>query len=388
MIKKIRFFAATLVLTIVAALQVHAQVTTSSMSGRVTDEEGPVIGATVVATHVPSGTTYGTVTNTEGRFSLNGMRVGGPYKVEISYIGYGKFVAENITLSLGETYALNVELREEAVTLGEVVVSAQRTRFSSEKTGASTNVSTSQIENMPKMTRSITDIAKLSPYASGMSIAAGDGRSTNFTIDGANFNNNFGLSDRLPGGGNPISLDAIEEVQVVVAPYDVRQTNFIGGGINAITKSGTNTFKGSAYTYYYNQDLRGNKIGDIDFGERAEESKEIYGMTLGGPIIKNKLFFFVNGEYEKRPGQVVTWRPSPNGVADPDKSLSRVSVADMERVKNHLLENYGYDPGSYTDYPGDETNMKLLARIDWNINTKNKLSLRYNYTKHSLPLQI
>ena len=382
MIKKIRFFAVALIMMAAMVLQVEAQVTTSSMSGRVTDKEGPVIGATVLATHVPSGTTYGTVTNTEGRFSLNGMRVGGPYRVEVSYIGYGKFVAENITLSLGETYALNVELREEAVTLGEVVVSALRTRFPSEKTGASMNVSTSQIENMPKMTRSITDITKLSPYASGMSIAAGDGRSTNFTIDGANFNNNFGLSDRLPGGGNPISLDAIEEVQVVVAPYDVRQTNFIGGGINAITKSGTNTFKGSAYTYYYNQDLRGNKIGDIDFGERAEESKEIYGMTLGGPIIKNKLFFFINGEYEKRPGQVVTWRPSPNGVADPDNSLSRVSVADMDRVKNHLLENYGYDPGSYTDYPGDETNMKLLARIDWNINTKNKLSLRYNYTKN------
>ncbi len=156
--------------------------------------------------------------------------------------------------------------------------------------------------SMPTINRSISDIARISPFANGMGFAGGDGRSTNFTVDGANFNNNFGLSSSLPGGGNPISLDAIEEIQVVIAPFDVRQTNFIGGGINAITKSGTNTFKGSAYTYFTNQNLRGNKIGDVDFGERDEESRNVYGVTLGGPIIKNKLFFFVNGEYELQSG--------------------------------------------------------------------------------------
>lgn len=380
MVKKLKFLA--VALTLMMATVMQAQVTTSSMSGRVTDAEGAVIGATVVATHVPSGTTYGTVTNMEGRYNLNGMRVGGPYTVEVSYIGYGDNIAENITLSLGDNYLHNVVLTEESLTLEEVTVTAQRTRFTTEKTGAVTNINNENISSMPTISRSLTDITRLSPYASGMSIAAGDGRSSNFTVDGANFNNNFGLSSSLPGGGNPISLDAIEELQVVVAPYDLRQTNFIGGGVNAITKSGTNTFKGSAYTYYYDQDLRGNKINGIDLGDRQEESRNVYGFTLGGPIIKNKLFFFVNGEMEKKPGQVVTWRPSENGVADTDLQLSRASVADMERVKQHLIQNYGYDPGSYTDYPGDESNRKLMARIDWNINQAHRLSLRYNHTKN------
>jgi len=381
MVKKMRFLAVALSLLLATVL--NAQVTTSSMSGRVTDAEGAVIGATVVAMHVPSGTTYGTVTNMEGRYNLNGMRVGGPYSVEVSYIGYGTSTTENITLSLGDNFLHNVSLTEETVALGEVLVTAKRTRFTSEKTGASTNINNDQLSSMPSVDRSITDITRLSPYASGMSIAAGDGRSTNFTVDGANFNNNFGLSSALPGGGNPISLDAIEEIQVVVAPFDLRQTNFIGGGVNAITKSGTNTFKGSAYTYLYNQDMRGNKIGDVDFGDRSEESKSVYGFTLGGPIIKNKLFFFVNGEMEKRPGQVVTWRASENGVANPEQQLSRASISDMERVKKHLIDNYGYDPGSYTDYPGDESNRKLLARIDWNINNSHRFSMRYNHTMNT-----
>ena len=380
MVKKMKFLAVVFFLMLTTVIQ--AQVTTSSMSGSVTDNEGAVIGATVIATHVPSGTTYGTVTNMEGRYNLNGMRVGGPYTVEVSYIGYGTNTANNITLSLGENYAHNVVLTEQATTLDELVVTAGPiTKFTTEKTGAATNINNRKIENMPSINRSMTDITRLSPYASGMSIAAGDGRSTNFTIDGANFNNNFGLSSALPGGGNPISLDAIEEVQVVVAPFDVRQTNFIGGGVNAITKSGTNSFKGSAYTYYYNQDMRGDMI-DTTKVKVPEESKQIYGLILGGPIIKNKLFFFVNAEMEKRPGQVVTWRPSTNGVADTKKSESRTSISDMDRVKKHLIDNYGYDPGSYNDYPGDESNRKILARIDWNMTDKHRLSLRYNYTKN------
>ena len=168
------------------------------------------------------------------------------------------------------------------------------------------------MNSIPTISRSISDIARISPYANGMSFAGGDGRSTNFTVDGANFNNKtFGLKPSLPGGGNPISLDAIEEVQVVIAPFDVRQTNFIGAGINAITKSGTDQFKGSAYHYFTNQDMRGNKIQLPVLGEdRDESSKKIYGVTLGGPIIKNKLFFFVNGEYELRP----VHRLSPGGL--------------------------------------------------------------------------
>ncbi|WP_262910891.1 carboxypeptidase regulatory-like domain-containing protein [Parabacteroides distasonis] len=238
------------VLSFLFVIPTQAQVTTASMSGTVMFQDEPVIGATVLAVHEPSGTNYGTITNVDGRFSLQGMRTGGPYKVTISYVGYQSAVYSGITLQLGENYNLNVKLKESSETLDEIVITAAKTKFNTEKTGATTNISSSQITSLPTINRSISDIARLSPYASDMSFAGGDGRSTNFTVDGANFNNNFGLSDNLPGGGNPISMDAIEEVQVVIAPFDVRQTNFIGGGINAITKSGTNTFKGSAYTYF------------------------------------------------------------------------------------------------------------------------------------------
>ena len=362
----------------------QAQVTTSSMSGKVVDANGmDLIGATIIATHTPSGSQYGTITGTDGRFNIQGMRPGGPYQVEVTFIGYTKGTYKDITLFLAENFELDASLAESTVALEEVVVvGAKTSAFQTGKTGASTNISSSQINSMPTISRSISDISQLSPYANGLSFAGGDGRSTNFTVDGANFNNNFGLSSSLPGGGNPISIDAIQEIQVVIAPFDVRQTNFIGGGINAITKSGTNSFKGSAYTYLTNQNLRGNQIGDVDFGDRVEESTNLYGFTLGGPIMKNKLFFFVNGEYELRPGQVVTYRPSEDGVANTDLSLSRASVSDMEAVKNHLINNYGYDPGSYTEYPADKSNRKLLARVDWNINAANKLSLRYNYTKN------
>jgi hypothetical protein len=363
---------------------IYAQVTTSGMSGRVLDtNNSPLPGATIVAVHEPSGSQYGTSTNTEGRFNLQGMRTGGPYLVQVSFIGYSKESYSDIILYLGETFILEAVLTEGAIEIGELmVVGRKASAFQTDKTGATTNISNQQLNAMPTISRSIQDIARISPFANGMGFAGGDGRSTNFTVDGANFNNNFGLSDNLPGGGNPISLDAIEEMQVVIAPFDVRQTNFIGGGINAITKSGTNTFRGSAYSYFNNQNMRGNKLGDVDFGERDKESRRIYGATLGGPIIKNKLYFFVNGEYELRPGQVVSWRPSEDGNANTDLMLSRTSASDMQRVRQHLIDNYGYDPGSYSDYPADESNRKLLARIDWNINNANKLSVRYNHTKN------
>ena len=380
MTKRFQFLLTSLVILFTSGMM--AQVTTASINGRVTDAQGTIMGATVIATHTPSGTVYGGVTNDEGRFNLPGMRVGGPYTVEVSYIGYGKNTTNNITIGLGAAYLHNVVLTEENVSLDEVVLSARRSKFSADKTGATTNISNEQISSMPTINRSISDIARISPYANGMSMAGGDGRSTNFTVDGANFNNNFGLSSSLPGGGNPISINAIEEIQVVVSPFDVRQTNFIGGGINAITKSGTNKFKGSVYGFYNNQEMRGNRINEMDLGERNEESTKTFGVTLGGPIIKNKLFFFVNAESVVEPGQVVNWRPSEDGVANLDQYLSRTSIADMERVKQHLLDNYGYNPGSYTDYPADETNKKLLARIDWNINDANKLSFRYNYVKN------
>lgn len=377
--KRILFTFALLVAVVCTAM---AQVTTSALSGKVAmaaDGE-PVIGATVQAVHEPSGTRYTTVTNVDGRYAIQGMRVGGPYKVSVSYIGYNKKEFTGITLQLGETYNLNAKMSEDASQLEEVVVSAHASKFAGEKTGTSTNISQVQMQTIPTISRSISDLARLSPYANGMSFAGGDGRSTNFTLDGANLNNNFGLTSGLPGGGNPISMDAIDEMQVVVSPFDVRQTNFIGGGINAVTKSGTNTFKGSAYIYYNNENMHGNRVANTDLGERGTNRSTTYGFTLGGPIVKDKLFFFANAEYTTIPAVANRWAPSDNGKANLDQYISRTTKNDLDRVSKFLKEKYGYDPGSYTDWGADEHNLKLLGRLDWNINNNHHLALRFNHT--------
>ena len=370
-------------IALVAGVVANAQVTTSSIAGRVVDNDGPVAGAAVIATHTPSGTVYGVVTNAEGRYTINGMRTGGPYSVEVSCLGYQSVTYTDVTLQLAETFSLNASLKEDSQMLSEaLVIAAPKSKFTAEKTGAATNISSEQITSLPTVSRSITDITKLSPYGgNGMTFAGADGRTANFTVDGANFNNNFGLSSNLPGGNSPISIDAIEEVQVVISPYDVRQTNFIGGGVNAITKSGTNTFKGSAYVYHKNENLGGDTIdGEQIGGARAKNRSTTYGFTLGGPIVKNKLFFFVNAELTKSPTVVNRWRGSEDGVAVPDSYISRTTLDDLKKVSEFVKNKYGYDTGSWTDYPADESNTKLLARLDWNINDKNKLALRYNYT--------
>lgn len=372
------------VLLIAIVQAVLAQVTTSALTGKVTlgNTNESVIGATIQVVHVPSGTRYATVTNADGRYTIQGMRVGGPYTIKVSYIGYQPTEISNVTLQLGETYNQNFKMAEDASILGEVVISGKGSKFTAEKTGASTNINNTQIMNMPTINRSITDIARLSPYSNGMSFAGGDGRSSNFTLDGANLNNNFGLSDKLPGGGSPISMDAIDEVQVTIAPYDVRQTNFIGGGVNAITKSGTNTFKGTAYIYYNNENMHGNRVDNEDLGERGKNGTTTYGFTFGGPIIKDKLFFFTNAEYSKSPNIVNRWQASEDGKADATNYISRVPKSDLERVKQFLITKYGFNPGSYTDFPAEDNNLKLLGRVDWNINNDHHLAVRYNYTRN------
>ena len=371
-------------IAMLAGTLVYAQVTTSSMNGRVTDEKGePVVGAAVVATHEPSGTVYGAIVNQNGQYTINGMRAGGPYKVEVSSVGYNSLLFKDVTLQLAETYNLSATLKESTEFLEQVVViGTAKSKFSNERTGAATNIDNSQIAALPTVSRSITDVTRLSPYGgNGMSFAGADGRTANFTVDGANFNNNFGLSEKLPGGGSPISIDAIEEMQVVISPFDVRQTNFIGGGVNAITKSGTNTFKGTAYVYHKNENLRGDAIGGEQItGARAKDRTTTYGFTLGGPIVKNKLFFFVNYEYVKAPTIANRWRGSEDGKEDANNYISRTKLSDLQKVSDFVKDKYGYDTGSYTNFPTDESNQKILARIDWNINDKNHLAVRYNYT--------
>ena len=371
-----------------AGVVAFAQVTTSSLGGRIVDQNGEaVIGAAVVATHEPSGTVYGVVTNADGRYTIQGMRPGGPYKVEITCLGYRDVQYTNVTLSLAETYNLDVKVADDAEMLeGTVVVASPTSKFASlEKMGAATNISSSQLQELPTVSRSVTDVLKLSPYGgNGTSFAGVSGRFSNFTVDGANMNYNFGLStSSLPGGGNPISIDAIEEMQVVVSPYDVRQSNFTGGGVNAITKSGTNTFKGTAYVYHRNENMHGNRIDNVELSERAIDRKTTYGFTFGGPIVKNKLFFFVNAEKSVIPTTVNRWKTSADGVGDKDRNITRVKTSEAKTMADFLDKTYDYNVGSYSDYPADESNIKFLARLDWNINQNNHLALRYNYTNNT-----
>ncbi len=374
------FFVTAFTLSVTA----FSQVTTSSFNGFIVDSDGqPVPGAVVAATHTPSGTSYFAAANNEGRVAINGMRAGGPYSVEVSCLGYQTVTYTDITLKLAETYTLRATLSEDTELLSEaIVISTTSSKFITEQSGVATNIRNEQITAMPNISRSIADFTRLSPYGgNGMSIAGTDGRTANFTVDGANFNNNFGLSENLPGGGTPISIDAIEEMQLVVSPFDIRQTNFIGGGLNAITKSGTNQFKGSAYVYHTNEFLRGDTVDGTQLsGVRDKDRNTTFGVTLGGPIVKNKLFFFVNFDYSIIPTVVDRWKASDDGVADASSYIARPSKSDMQKVYDHLMNNYSYDAGSYTNYPANTTNMKLLARIDWNINDKNHLALRYNYT--------
>ena len=370
-------------------LTISAQITNSALSGKVTmqDTKEEVIGATVQAVHDPSGTKYAAITNGDGRVNIQGMRNGGPYTVTVSYIGYDTRTFKDIYLQLGETYNLNVVISENANELAEVVVSGKASKFAAEKTGASTNINNRTIQELPTVSRSIGDIAKLSPYYGGSnSFAGGSGRMANFTLDGANMNNNFGLNSNLPGGGNPVSMDAIDEVQMVVAPFDVRQSNFIGGGINAVTKSGTNTFKGTAYFYYTSEDLHGNRVDGVQNAEPNPAEEKTYGFTLGGPIIKDKLFFFANYERVETENIPTYWHPdtdgSTGGEGDQKTYTSRTTVADMNMISNFVRDKYGYDTGSAVGYPGGITNNKYLARIDWNITQNHHLAVRFNHTNN------
>ena len=359
----------------------NGQVTTSGISGKVTAEGELLIGATVQAVHEPSGTTYGTVTNADGRYSLQGMRTGGPYTVEVSYVGFQKAVYKSITLQLGETYLLDVKLTE-SLSLDEVVVTASKAAlFNSQKTGAAQNFNKSQIQATPSVSRSIFDVTKMNPLgvntASGMSFAGSSNKYNSFQIDGITNNDVFGLSSSGTNGGqagaNPISLEAIEEIQVVIAPYDVRQGGFTGGGINAITKSGTNTFHGSAYWYYNNENFYGKTPGK-DAKERkklGDQSSATYGFTLGGPIVKDKLFFFAN--YER----VKETYPSSNNIGSTESNLD---VKEVDQIVNKISQlTGGYNAGGYGPQDIDTYSNKILTRLDWNINEQNKFTVRYSF---------
>ncbi len=362
--------------------------TTSGLTGRIVDSKGAALpGATVLAIHEPSGTQYGALTNNEGFFNIQGMRPGGPYKIEVSFIGFSKKTFTEISLLLGEAYTLKTELTESASELGEViVVGARPSAFGTEKMGATTNINKADMALIPTMNRNLSDYTKLSPYSTGAGYVGREAYNTNVTVDGANFNNNFGLSGtNMPGvSGEPISMEAIEEIQIAVAPFDVTQSNFTGAGVNAITKSGTNQFRGSVYGFYRDTTMVGKKIRDKRL-KVSQSSKSAYGFTLGGPIIKNKLFFFLSAEKESTltPGNTLLAMEPGRDATDLNVN-SRVQAADLQTFSQLLKSKYNYETGRYESWGGDdEFNNKILARIDWNISKNHKFSFRYNYSESS-----
>lgn len=354
-------------------------VTTASVNGIVSDSKGTIPGATVTITHMPTGTTYSTVSRGDGRFNLPNLRVGGPYTFKVSFIGYNTFVLENINLSIGQDQKIDARIESNTTALKEVTISASGSKvINSSRTGARETVSRSQIENLPTISRSLSDFTSLTPSANGLNFGGRSSTFNNLTVDGALFNNSFGLSGTLGGQtkSQPISLDAIDQIQVDIAPFDVRQGNFTGAGINTVVKSGTNTFKGTVYDYIRSTGLTGYKAGDVTINKTPFTYRQT-GVSLGGPIIKNKLFFFVSGEEERIQTPANTYVASGSGSAG---QTSNVTSATLDAL-TAALAKYGYNPGPYQNYNFATYSNKVTAKLDWNINKNNVLSAKYFYLK-------
>ena len=362
-------------MALVAAMTATAQSTTASLSGFVMDDKGePLVGAVVVATHTPTETIYGAVTDINGAYRLQGLRVGAPYTVEFSFVGYNTQKYDNIALALGENQQINTTLNS---TLNIDVVVVKAKGFTDSRTGTGEVFHRDLIERTPTVSRSIDDITRLAPQAmiskdGGISIAGTNSRYNSFQIDGTASNDMYGLTSTGTNGGlagaNPIPLDAISDIQVVTAPFDVRQGGFSGGGINAITKSGTNTFSGTAYAYYNDHNFYGRS--PLNDEKLAEQRTQIYGVSLGGAIVKNKLFFFLNGEFD------LDSSPSSYFVGD---SGCNISESDAKVIAERFHALTGYDGGGYGKQILKKRTGSLIARLDWNINSRNNLSLRYNF---------
>jgi hypothetical protein len=383
------FFALMITLS---SVQVFAQTTTAAISGTVLDEKGEGLpGANIIAIHEPTGSRYGAATRADGRFNIVNMRVGGPYKVTVSFVGYKDNVKTGINLSLGQDLRINAKLEVAEAQLEEVkVVAARSSVINSGRTGAATTVGNKQVTTLPTLNRSLTDFARLDPRSSGgLSFAGRNGLYNNITVDGAFFNNSFGLNNTIGGqaGAQPISVDAIDQFQVNIAPFDVRQGMATGANINVVTKSGTNDWSGSAYRFTRSQELVGTKVRGTDLVDPATGklpigqnfSVEQIGGRVGGAIIKNKLFVFASFEKEDvtEPGTTFIANRLPAGTALPS-NVSAVRADDLDKLKAFLKEKFNYDPGEYENYSRLSQSTKFNARLDWNISDKHKLNIKYN----------
>ena len=384
----LRSFVAAFVAMFVSVVA-FAQVTTASIAGRVSDSEGVVAGAAVIATHTPSGTNYYTITDKAGAYRVNAVVPGGPYTVKVEMLGYRTVEFTGVYAPLGEVLTLNANLDVEALGLEAAVFTADglESGMNINRAGVGTSISEKTMSALPTVNRSMNDVMKLTPQAAsttnGLAVGGGNYRSSYVTVDGAAFNNAFGIGSNLPAGGSPISLDALEQMSVNITPFDVRHSGFTGGAINAVTKSGTNEWHASVYNYYNSNHLKGNKVGEEEVSV-SESLNNTTGVTLGGPIIKNKLFFFVNFEYsaDVTPGSSYRVRDNEEQKWGNGTSYVRPTRAFMEEVKSYLAEKYNYDPGRYEGYSLSTPDWKVMARLDWNINSDHKFNLRYSYTKN------
>jgi len=389
MLRKLLFLLVVSLLTTSALL---AQVTTSSISGVVKDQAGQnLAGASITAVHQPSGTRYTTITQSGGQFTIANMRTGGPYQITITYVGMRTQTLNDIYLQLGEATVINGNLESTEGTLQNVVVTGARRNnvLNANRTGAVTNIGTREINRLPTISRSINDFTRITPQANGQAIGGGNNRQNFITVDGSDFNNTFGIGGNLPAGGNPISLDAVEEISVSIAPYDVRQANFVGSSINTVTRSGTNQINGSVYTFFRNENQRGNTVKGQDFLLQRENYSQ-WGVRVGGPIIKNKLFFFLNYETEKRtsPGQqrFAATATTGTGSYGSAPNIARPTATELDAIRDYLLKTYNYETGPYQGYDFVSDQVKMLARIDWNISDKHRLTARYNQVEGKTPL--
>jgi outer membrane receptor protein involved in Fe transport len=374
-----------LILFLCLSVLSFAQVTTSNIKGLVLDQTSePLPGANVLAIHTPTGTKYGAATNFDGRFNLLNLRVGGPYTVTVSYVGYKDRTFKNVYLTLGKTQNVDVTLSEDSEQLDAVVIQGTggTGTFGSDRTGAETSVGSRELTRLPTISRSQSDFTRLEPTASGGSVGGRNDQFNNFSLDGAIFNNPFGLDAATPGGqtgAQPVSLDAIEQIQVSTAPYDVTQSGFTGASVNAVTKSGTNEFHGTVYTFYRDESMTGKKIKGEEV-TRPDLNQTQYGISIGGPIVKDKLFFFANFEKDERDDLGTNgWEPNTGSGAI---NQSRVLESDLIAVQDALLAA-GYDPGTYQGFTHASESTKGIFKIDWNVNDNNRLAVIYNFLNAS-----
>ena len=361
-----------------------AQETTSEIVGSVNENQSPVAGATITALHIPTGTKYATTSRKDGRFNLPNLKVGGPYTITVNFIGYKEEKQENVFLLLGQEYKTDFVITQESKTLNEVVVTTtnQNKVFNNSRTGSQEIINRNQIERLPTINRSLQDFTKLTPSANGLSFGGRNSSYNNLTVDGANFNNAFGLSGTLGGQtfSQPISLDAIEQIQVNISPYDVRQGGFSGAGINSVTRSGTNTFKGSVYTYLKGPNTQGYRVRTVTVPQQ-EFSYNLRGFSIGGPIAKNKIFFFISGEQERITAPATSYIASDASHQPEASSVSLANADTLNQLKQFLIDKYGYDPGEFQGYSYKTYSDKITAKIDWNINRSNTFTIKYNYLK-------